>query len=85
MTFTAEQQALINLTLDLYLKGTPDRPDGICQRPGCGLGYLEGRGTPKHYGRDGYLSVGCRAASFTVEDGWNDDLPRKGGVIRQKD
>lgn len=29
-----------------------------------------------HVGADGYFWRGCRAASFSKEDGWDDSIPR---------
>lgn len=43
----------------------------------CGRGLVnERRGRWTHLAADGTLKVGCRAASWTPPDGWDDSLPR---------
>lgn len=55
-----------------------DRSALECRR--CGREIIDigpaGRSRWTHIAADGGLNVGCRAATFTVEGGWNDDIPR---------
>lgn len=63
----------------LYSVDSDPADDGLtiekCAR--CGRTILTtDTGYTTHQGADGHLSRGCRAASFTVENGWDDNLKR---------
>jgi hypothetical protein len=50
-------------------------PDSVCRL--CGRGIVSiGNGRWTHRGADGGRFVGCRAASYTSDGGWDDALPR---------
>jgi hypothetical protein len=49
-------------------------PDRVCRR--CGRPIVNQSGRWTHRGPDGRKWRGCRAASWTEADGWDDDLPR---------
>jgi hypothetical protein len=53
-------------------------PAVACRRCGREIIDIGPAGSPRwtHIAAAGGLNVGCRAATFTVEAGWDDDLPR---------
>lgn len=54
----------------------PGRPDDyVCRR--CGRAVVDLGDKWTHINAEGGLNVGCRAASFTFDAGWDDDLPRR--------
>jgi hypothetical protein len=61
-----------------FFASRDDEPDPTCRR--CGRAVVnvgsDERSRWTHVAADGGLNVGCRAASFTTEGGWDDDLPR---------
>jgi hypothetical protein len=50
-------------------------PDVECRRCGRQIIAESGRWW-FHIGADGFPRRGCRAATFTVADGWDDTIPR---------
>jgi hypothetical protein len=54
-----------------------------CER--CGRRVISIPGFVTHLGEDGGLLRGCRAASFTVEDGWDDSLDKRWTAKMSKD
>ena len=71
-----EPPELLEEYTELWLR-TSD-PDVHCRRCGqliVSMGLAD-RSRWIHRAPDGSLVVGCRAASLTSQDGWDDDLPR---------
>lgn len=51
-----------------------ERPATTVQCRRCGRGVVQDGNRWTHLAADGGLSIGCRAASFTDDDGWDESL-----------
>lgn len=69
-----------DFVMGMLSTGIDSLVDGECRR--CGQPVLEWGGRTAHRGAQGVPMVGCRAASYTTENGWNDDLPRSWKAAR---
>jgi hypothetical protein len=61
-----------------FFASRDDEPEPRCRRCGRRIVNIgtDDRHRWTHVAASGGLNVGCRAATFTTEDGWDDDLPR---------